>query len=85
MVQVGVELGLFKAMVIDDEPRQKWALTDLAANIGADGTLLYRVLRYLFPLGLLQESPDATYSATDATRWLATEAAESHVRQACVA
>ncbi|TKA77220.1 hypothetical protein B0A55_02577 [Friedmanniomyces simplex] len=77
MVQLGVELDLFKA--VDDEPERRWTVADLANLIGADATLLF--LRYLFTLGVVRENPDATYSATDATRWLATDAAESDVKQ----
>ncbi|KAK0882046.1 hypothetical protein LTR87_004215 [Friedmanniomyces endolithicus] len=79
MLQLGVELGLFKA--IDDEAERRWTVIELAQVIGADANLLYRVLRYLFTIGVVRENPDSTYSATVATRWLAMDAAENDVKR----
>ncbi len=38
MLQLGVELGLFKA--IDDEAERRWTVIELAQVIGADANLL---------------------------------------------
>ncbi|KAK3643463.1 hypothetical protein LTR56_010201 [Elasticomyces elasticus] len=83
MVQLGVELGLWRAMV-DSELERSWAVGDLAAAVDADDTLLYRVLRKLFTLKIVTEDPDGTYGVTDVVRWLATDAAESDVRRRLV-
>ncbi|KAK5709525.1 hypothetical protein LTR17_019679 [Elasticomyces elasticus] len=80
MVQLGVELGLWRAMV-DSELERSCAVGDLAAAVDADDTLLYRVLRKLFTLKIVTEDPDGTYGVTDVVRWLATDAAESDVRR----
>ncbi|KAK0265386.1 hypothetical protein LTR91_009836 [Friedmanniomyces endolithicus] len=95
MLQLSVELGLFKA--IDDEDERRWTVAELADVVGADATLLCiratsyldvytetgsdRVLRYLFTIGVVRENSDSTYSATVATRWLAMDAAENDVKR----
>jgi len=99
MLQLGVELGLFKA--IDDEAERRWTLAELADVVGADATLLCiratsyldvytetgsdRMLRYLFTIGVVRENSDTTYSATVATRWLAMDAAANDVKRKSVA
>ncbi len=57
----GVKLGIFE--VIGDEPLRA---TDVARELHLDSALLYRLLRALGSLGLLNEQPEHRFSTTEA-------------------
>jgi len=78
VVQVGVDLKLFRTLASD--PQRQWSITELAQQLGAEDTLLSRLLRYLRSFGLVRELSDGTYTANESTCWLATPGAEGGVK-----
>lgn len=78
VVQVGVDLKLFRTLATD--PQRPWPVDELAQQVGAEATLLSRLLRYLRSFGLVRELPNGTYAANGTTCWLATPGAEGGVK-----
>lgn len=74
LTQIGVDMGLFRALA--EDVSVKWTLADLSTHLKVDRTLLYRVLRYLASFGLVSESTDGTYYANSTTQWLSTPGEE---------
>src|SRR5258708_37308948 len=61
----GVQLGVFDVM--DQEPRPA---AEVAHELGLDGPLLYRLMRALGALGLLDEHPGQAFSIAPAGEFL---------------
>lgn len=78
VVQVGVDLDLFRTLA--STPERQWPAEELAHQLGAEDTLISRLLRYLRSFGLVRELRDGTYTANASTRWLATPGAEGGVK-----
>ena len=78
MVQVGVDLGLYRTL--SQDPHKRWSLSELSTKLSTDSALLYRLLRYLVAFDLVRESEDGTYTANSTTEWLATPGAEGGVK-----
>ncbi|KAI1391437.1 S-adenosyl-L-methionine-dependent methyltransferase [Hypoxylon trugodes] len=64
----GVELGLFEAMAADNGSSKKTA--DLAKTVGADPTLVARLLRHIGAMGYVEETDIDQYKPTNFTKSL---------------
>ena len=69
----GAELGVFDCLSRDGTR----TANDVAAEIGLDPTLLYRLLRALASLGLLNETPGRRFNLTERGAVLRTDAPRS--------
>lgn len=78
MVQVGVDLKLFRTLSTD--PLNHWTVSCLAREVNADPIFLSRLLRYLRSFGFIQEVGPESYQATKTTEWLATPGTEGGVK-----
>ncbi|KAI1103266.1 S-adenosyl-L-methionine-dependent methyltransferase [Jackrogersella minutella] len=64
----GIDLGLFEVLARDGGKSKK--STDLAKTVGADPTLIVRLLRHLGAMGYVEETDVAEYKPTNFTRSL---------------
>src|SRR5215468_10420936 len=69
----GAELGVFDCLSLDSTR----SAGDIAAETGLDPMLLYRLLRALASLGLLDETPGRLYSLTERGAVLRSDAPDS--------
>ncbi|MCJ1321544.1 hypothetical protein MMC15_006889 [Xylographa vitiligo] len=58
-IKIGINLGLFEALVKSEEPR---SLPELAKETGADPVLLGRILRSLASVGAVEETENECYA-----------------------
>ncbi len=72
ILYAGAKLGVFDAIASEARPA-----ADIAAELGLNPALLYRLLRALGSLGLLQEHPDQRFSLCPAGEYLRSDHPQS--------
>ncbi|KAK0712210.1 O-methyl transferase B [Apiosordaria backusii] len=70
MIQVGLDLGIFKCLAAADGPK---TVEEVAKETGADPTLMKRILRYYNTINIVDEVSRGTYVATNIAKNLTEE------------
>ncbi|KAK4499671.1 hypothetical protein PRZ48_010189 [Zasmidium cellare] len=69
MAQTGIDLNLFN--ILAEQQDREWTLEQLAEKTKAEPALLYRVLRCLNAYGMVTQTKDNTFTASNITKNLA--------------